>query len=60
MIQLVAYAPSLVAIQDVENGRSRVAATDRRANAEARLAEARGNLEVSKAEVSACSSMEFI
>lgn len=36
----------------MENGRCRVAATDRRAQAEARLAEARGNLEVSKAEVS--------
>ena len=41
-----------VVLQDVENGRSRVAATERHAQAESRLAEARGNLEVSKAEVS--------
>jgi hypothetical protein len=50
-------------MQDVENGRCRVTATDRRAQAEARLAEARGNLEVSKAEVSEfievqCSAMQ--
>lgn len=43
-------------LQDVENGRSRVAATERRAQAEARLAEAKGNLEVSKSEVSTVNS----
>ena len=42
----------LIFVQDVENGRSRVDATERRSQAEARLAEAKGNLEVSKTEVS--------